>query len=118
MCHMPIVCDTVHFTAHFQKLHVYRYIFCLNNACGISTLLHDQTVNPIHVDLISLVCFSCVTPTFSFEWNKEVLECKKESRWNKEVLDLNVIKEAAAWLKSGLCKRVQPVLGSLLQVGN
>ena len=29
----------------------------------------------MQVDFVSLfVCYSCATPTFSFEWNKEVLD--------------------------------------------
>ena len=61
-----------------------------------------------------------MTPTFSFEWNKEVLDLnvRKKADGIKKYLTLNVRKKAAVWLKSGLCKRVQPVLGSSLQVGN
>ena len=27
-----------------------------------------------HVDFYSFVCYSCVAPSFSLEWNKEVLD--------------------------------------------
>ena len=55
-------------------------IFYLNNARGICMLLHALIVSYceslIHADFIPLFVINdkCVAPTFSFEWNKEVLD--------------------------------------------
>lgn len=62
-----------------------------------------------------------MTPTFPFEWNKEVLECKKESRWNKEVLDVECKKENSCMAEVGTLQEYSQcwvVQGSSLQVGN
>ena len=51
-------------------------IFYLNNACGICTLLraHRLWTSLETCTFDSFVCYSCMAHTFSFEWNKEVLD--------------------------------------------
>ena len=48
------------------------YVFYLNNACGICTLLRALRLwNSYTCRLYSFVRYACVALTFSFEWNKE-----------------------------------------------
>ena len=53
-------------------------IFNLNNACGICTLSRALRLWISYTcRFYSFVCYSCVAPTFSFEWNKEVVDVFK-----------------------------------------
>ena len=71
MCYMSIIlmCVILFITERFSIRNI--IISYLNHTCLFQPCPY-VTVNHLYMHIL-FVCYSCVAPMFSFEWNKEVL---------------------------------------------